>query len=436
MLMKLNIIFICAKDPHMAKEPGSRMARTRVNVRRVACALILATCWLGACGDDPQGGGQGELNPDRATPASVYVVGSTLNGPEGWNAYVAVIPQLAPQQIDYAKALEIPGRADVWVWDKKVFIAEAQSPTVKRYAVAEDLSLVQEGTVLSFAAQGLPSAQFWNAIWLTPEKAYMNNIGNREYIVWNPRTMEIAGRIAHPALEERPGFEVRNSSTNRGSVVRDGRLYHSYYWTDKNYEKYTADSRIAVYDIATEQLVSVIEAPCPGLDVATKDDAGNLYFSSWTGLPGLSLVLGQPTSCAVKIPAGSETIDPNWTVTWPSITEGRHAAALRYQGGNHALVSVFHHERVTYDSMSNAFALVGTENWQTWRLDLSSRTATPLADIAPNSGAIYVERIGAPGYALIPTENYQSSQIYEINGSSARPLFKTRGWCTRLFQLQ
>lgn len=400
---------------------------------------------LGACGDEarivtlggplePAEGADGTPGGGAASPA--FIVGSTLNGPEGWNAYVAVLPALVPGEVDYDRALEVPGRADVWVWDDTVFIAQAQSPEVSRYSVTNDLQLVEEAGRLSFAALGVTSAQFWNAIWLTPEKAYMNNIGGLEYIVWNPRSMQIVGSVAHPPLEERPGFVVRNSSTNRGSVIRDGKLYHTYYWTDENFERYQPDSRIAVYDVATDALLDVIEAPCPGLDVATRDAEGNLYFSSWTGLPGLSLVLGEPTSCAVKIPAGSDTIDPGWTLSWPDITEGRHAAALRYQGEGHGLVSVFHHERVPYDASSDAFELIGTENWQTWRVDLAARSAAPLDGIAANSGAIYAEPIGGSVYALVPTQDYLSSQIYQVDGDRAQPLFSTRGWATRLFQLR
>ena len=375
--------------------------------------------------------------PEPSGASRAYVVGSTLNGPEGWNAYVAVLSEMAPQEIDYGQVLEVPGRADVWVWDGSVYIAQADAPVVTRYEVSDELRLEEvEGARLSFAATGLASAQFWNAIWLSPEKAYMNNASGLEYIVWNPRSMEIVGSVPHPSIEDREGFVVRNSSTNRGSVVRDGKVYHSYYWTDDNYERYAPESRIAIYDIATDQLLDVITAPCPGLDVATKDEDGSIYFSSWTGLPGLSLVLGQPTSCAVKIPAGSDQIDPAWTIAWPALTEGRHGAALRYQGNAHGLVSIFHDERVEYDSTSDAFELVGTENWQTWRVDLASRTASPLAGVAPNSGAIYVERVGESVYALVPTENYQSSQIYWVDGDTARPYFTTRGWATRLFQLR
>jgi hypothetical protein len=36
-------------------------------------------------------------------------------------------------------------------------------------------------------------------------------------------------------------------------------------------------------------------------------------------------------------------------------------------------------------------------------------------------------------YALAPTQDYLSSQIYQVNGEQAQPLFSTRGWATRLF---
>lgn len=382
--------------------------------------------------DSPADAGDGGA---ATSDEHVYIVGSTLNGPEGWNAYIAAFSELGKQEINYDLALEVPGRADVWVWDEKVFIAEAESPRVTRYRVDADLSLVKDSEPVDFGNTGVTSAQFWNAIWIASDKAYMNNASGDEYVIWNPRTMTIEGAVARPKLEERDGLQVATSSTNRGSTIRDGRLYHSYYWTDENYETYAAASAIAVYDIATDELLEVIEAPCPGLEVATQDEAGNIYFSAWTGLPGLTLVLDQPTSCAVKLPKGSNEIDVEWTFAWPDVTEGRQAAALRYQADGFGLLSVFHDELIEYDSKSDAFELIGTENWKTWRFDFATKKAEPLEDIAPNSGAIYVERIGKLSYALVPTTDYKSSIIYEVDGTQAKPLFETRGWSTRLFQL-
>jgi hypothetical protein len=420
--------------------------------RRVLAA-VLSAAWLLSTGcsesstEDAAEGSKAEqdaavsgaadagVEPD-AGEDHVYIVGSALNSPEGWNAYIAAIPRLEEQEIDYSQALEVPGRADVWVWDGKVFIAEAETPTVTRYRVDENLMLVKDGESLSFANTGLTSAQFWNAIWIAPDKAYMNNASAKEYVVWNPRTMTIEGALPRPDIGARDGFEVATSSTNRGAIIRDGKVYHSYYWTDENYETYEPDSRIVVIDVETDELVETIEAPCPGLDVVTQDDDGNLYFSAWTGLPGLTLVLDQPTSCAVKIPAGRDEVDADWTVTWPDVTEGRQAAALRYQGDGFGLLSVFHDEALEYDSKSDPFELIGTENWKTWRFDFEQKTAEPLEGIAANSGAIYLERIAKLSYALVPTTDYKSSIIYEVDAAKAKPLFETRGWSTRLFQLR
>lgn len=390
----------------------------------------------GSSGGAPAEGGDNGGGAPATDGEHVYIVGSALSGPEGWDAYIAVLPELVKGEVDYDQAFHVSGRADVWVWDGKVFIAEAETPRVTRYRVDEDLELVKDSEPLDFTNTGLTSAQFWNAIWLSSEKAYMNNATGDEYIIWNPRTMEIEGSVPRPDIEAREGFTVATSSTNRGSTIRDGRAYHSYYWTDENWEKYEPDSRIAVYDVETDELIKVIEAPCPGLDVVTQDEEGNIYYSGWTGLPGLSLVLGQPTSCVVKIPAGSDEIDEDFTFSWPEITEGRHGAALRYQSDGFGLFAAFHDERIEYDDNSDAFELIGTENWLTWRFNFETKAAEPLEDIAPNSGAIYVQPIGKVAYALVPTTDYLSSIIYEVDGKKAKPLFETRGWSTRLFQLR
>lgn len=423
--------------------------KTRIRHTNRTHAFFAATCGLyvltAACGSR-----QSSPRPDIKSTESqnafadagksevgpAYIVGSTHNTPDGWNAYVAAIPGLVEQELDYSEALEIAGRADVWVTDGRIFIGQADSPTVTRYALSADLEFEQEEEPISFALWGLSGGQFWNAIWLTPEKAYMNNLSGQEYVIWDPSTMSIEGSTPHPDLPEVEGYVVRTSSTNRGSITRDGKLYHSYYWTNEEYTSYTPESAIAVYDIETDELLSVIDAPCPGLEVATMDDDGNIYYSSWTGLPGLHLVLEEPAPCTIKLPAGEDKVDTSWTIHWPDITDGRHGASMLYQGNGHALVSIFHDEDVEYDSKSDAFEIIGTENWKLWRISLEDKTAEPVEDIAPNSGAIYLRRIGDYSYALVPTTDYASSIVYQVDGASAEPLFETLGWSTRLFQLR
>lgn len=116
-----------------------------------ACSLALGT--IGCSGEDDDGA-SGNGHDDRDL-GPAYIVGSTHNTPDGWNAYVAVLPNLAEQEIDYTQALEVAGRADVWATDGKVFVGDADSPTVTRYGVSADLALEQEDRPLSFSSTGL-----------------------------------------------------------------------------------------------------------------------------------------------------------------------------------------------------------------------------------------------------------------------------------------
>jgi len=114
-------------------------------MRRIAFGMGTVVV-LAACGDDRATVIGARLPVEGDNPGSpAYIVGSTLNGPEGWNAYVTALSVLEPQEVDYDRALEVPGRADVWVWDDKVFVGQAQSPVVSRYAVTEGLEFVEEG---------------------------------------------------------------------------------------------------------------------------------------------------------------------------------------------------------------------------------------------------------------------------------------------------
>lgn len=58
------------------------------------------------------------------------------------------------------------------------------------------------------------------------------------------------------------------------------------------------------------------------------------------------------------------------------------------------------------------------------------------ATLSEPFGKTHVEPLGDAAYALIPTENYQSSQIYRVDADDGQPLFSTRGWATRLFRLR
>ena len=77
--------------------------------------------------------------------------------PQGTTTYVNLIGSLDPQVIDYKQAVELPGWADMWVHDGRVYVSNGEAPSITRYAVSDTGRLIEEKTV-SFASYGLTSA--------------------------------------------------------------------------------------------------------------------------------------------------------------------------------------------------------------------------------------------------------------------------------------
>lgn len=392
-------------------------------------SLLLPLALLTACADSA-----GDDDGDTDAPfTTAYVVASAVFGPEGTSTYVSVLHDLGAQELDYDKAAEFSGWSDVWAHDGHVYVSDGESPEVTRYTV-DDTGALVPGATVSFANYGLVDAAFWNNTFVAPDKAYMIN-GVAEYVIWNPQTMEITGTLPIPAQAEKDGLLVRAGTTDRANVVRDGKLYQPMYWSDEDYAHFAPTSRVAVFDVATDTLVDVFDAPCPGLDVGTIDDDGTIWLSSWTGSVVAPLMWDEAPNCTVKIPAGTDAPTPAFA--YADVTDGRQGAALKHVGGDRLVFSVFHDERVELTEDADPWALVGGENWHLWSYDADAGTATELDTVAWNSGAIYTFMADDQPYLLVPATDYGASTIYTLDdGFGATPLFDTRGWSIRLFKVR
>jgi len=96
---------------------------------------------------------------------------------------------------------------------------------------------------------------------------------------------------------------------------------------------------------------------------------------------------GAPESCAVRINAGDTGFDPSWSLHYPDLAEGRQGAMFTYLNGGRALFSSFYDERTRFDTETDAFSYVGSNNWRIWGTDLSSNTASPVERTDFNGGA-------------------------------------------------
>jgi hypothetical protein len=381
---------------------------------------------LAACSGDDGGDDGGDGNPGG--PA--YLVSSLVSAADDTSLYVSVLPDLGAQELDYERAREFAGGADLWVHGGAVFVADGESLTVTRYTVEGDVLV--PGAAISFQSYGLTDVGFWNNIFVADDKAYMLH-GADEYVVWNPATMEITGTIALPTFPDREGFQRFPGYADRAAVVRDGRVYQPLYWTDETFFLYTEDTPIAVIDVATDRVIDTITAPCPGLDYATVDAAGDIYFSSWVYAPGGAAVLDQPDTCVFRIPTTGE---PGVAFRFADVTGGRQGAAFRFLPDGNAMFSTFHHERFTIDETTDVAAVTFGPNWKFWHYDRAAGTATQLDTFDWNAGAVYAYDIDGHTYMLVAAGDYSATTIYDLgtDGRAATPLFDTQGWALRLFR--
>jgi hypothetical protein len=382
----------------------------------------------GASGDTPSvvDGGAGGAGPS-APP--LYVVATAISDDTGANTYVKVFSQFEPE-LDLSTAREFPGWSDMGIVGRYLFVSSGEAPTVSRFVLNEHDALVPDGEI-GFGNY-VDDANLYNQTLVSETKALL--LGENEYIVWNPSKLEITGTIPFPELPPREGVEAR-LSLDRGGVLRGNRLYHTVSWTDTEELHMLPDSRIVVIDVQTEEVVDTLTVPCPDLNVADRDEGGNLYFSNWVYSPGATLLKEGAKACAVRIPADSEQLD-DWSLAYDD-ANGHEGAALGYLGNGHLLFSSFLNDVSKYDPEMDWFDWLFGNTWELRVLDPETLKSVPVAGMPKNGGGYYAQRFDDETHVLLPGDSYTTTTIYGIasDGAATKELH-TNGWATRLFKLR
>jgi hypothetical protein len=302
--------------------------------------------------------------------------------------------------------------------------------TIRKFAL-EDGKLEEKGEV-SFSGRGVEDMGFWVNTFVSKSKAYLSD-AVRGYIIWNPDTMEISGTLEFPELTPPEDLQAFASYVDRSVVQRDGKLYLPIYYTDDTFFQYGEASTLLVIDTAKDEVVEQLTIPCPGIDYATANDDGDLYFSSWIFAPGGAALLDQPATCVAKLAAGASEVSKAFDIK--DITDGREGGAFRYTGNGRALLSVLHPDHAPKET-TDAQDITYGANWHFWSYDFKTEKATEVEDIDWNSGAAYSAEVdGDKAYMLVPTDGYAKTIVYDASGSKPVKQFETKGWSMRLFDL-
>lgn len=400
-------------------------------LRSTPSALLLAAL-LAGCGDDE------DKKPDEpGTEGPVYSLATSVFSQAGSATYVSVFDSLDVTGLDLTKAREHSGFATIGAVDGKLFVGAGEAPEITRYTIGTDGALTEAGK-LSFANFGLASAPLYLNHFVDSTSAYMS-LEETKRIVWNPSTMQIGGgAVEAPGLaREREGL-VAKSSYDRARVVRDGYSFQSFYWTDGDYYDFLPSSQIAVYSNENDSLVKLIDAPCPGLDVATQDEAGNLYFSNWVFSAAAPVLEDDaPATCMVRIKKGELDLDTGWTKNLSASVGGRQTAAFRYLANGVGVVAVFHAENVTIDDTTEPSVITSGNHWKLWRVNLETGAAAPVEGLDFIAGGYYAFRIEGRTFLLLPTADYAKTAVWELGvDGAAVKRFETAGWAYQFVKVR
>lgn len=375
--------------------------------------------------DAPDGSAGGASNtPDApGTPSTSYAIHSQIFTPDGASNLVHVVSALDDvETLEPGTALELPGYPSIDAYRGSVFVADAETPTISRYEVTD--SGFAEPVPLSFMHLGLDPAA--PGVFVTADKAYAND--GPAHVIWSPTEMETRGEILMDGVDERDGFSrIRTSSP----LLGDGHVLRTFFWQNTETVTFSEDTQLAVIDTDSDELLGLEgDARCPVLNKLSQADDGTVYLSTWLYSASMHHMFDAPTTCAVRIPAGSTTIDDEWVLDFATLTEGRQAAELHYVGDGKATLSVFHHERVDLEAADSPWSLAGTANWKVWWVDLEAKTASPMDELGWSAGDHVAFRHEGRFFIMLPTTaDWQSTAVWEIapDGTATRH-FESNGW--------
>lgn len=391
-------------------------------------ALLTVSLTLGCSSDSGDDAG----SQKAADAKTRFVIATAVSSDTDANSYVRVMSEYE-DELDLSTAREFPGWSDLNAIGKYVFVSSGEAPVVWRYTVAADGTLEGGGLrdTIDFG-EHTGDANFYNQTLISETKAYL--IGEDGYVVWNPTTLEIERTIPFPELPERDGIPAYYG-LDHSSVLRDGRLYASAGWGDTDNLKFFPDSRIVVIDTAVDEVVDVLDVPCPDLSAADRDEEGNLYFSNWVYSPGGTLLADGPATCAVRIPAGSEQIDRDWTFTYADV-DGHEGSNLGYLGQGKWLYTSFTNTLDNYDPNEDRFGWLFGDHWQLRTLDTKTLGTAPVEGAPLNGGGYFSGRLDGTTHVLLPGDAYTTTTMYAI-GSDGQATEKMHmsGWSTRMVQL-
>ena len=243
-----------------------------------------------------------------------YLIQNEIQGQDGRTVFVHVLPSLTAE-LDLSRTREFSGVSRARAAFGKVFVFEGESGEISRYAVTSEPALEFEDR-FSLAPLGItvfnPSIVF-----ISETRAYTFSADTRQVAVWNPERMEIIDSIDLDGELASPAFFGLTDMTlsSDGSVV-----FLPYVAFDfATNEAGLTEATVIVLSASESEVITVLSDPrCPPGRIGVVDpQSGDYIFVGdgfWGVVPNFAVNGPTPSSCLLRVPAGSTSFDPDWSI--------------------------------------------------------------------------------------------------------------------------
>ncbi len=369
---------------------------------------------LSGCGaDEPPGTG-----PGGASAASYAVSTAELVGGE-YVGYLTTVHSVdAGTTVSLDQALEIEPS---WIFSKPgasyVYAASLLSPTIIRYDLQADGSLV-EGDTVSFANYGLQTAALAaSAPIYSDDKSYFIDDAQDQVVIWNPRLMQTIGTI--PLGNQADGMLP---AADEGTIVlHNGLLLTTTHWSDPNEDPmlYGSHVRLLAIDPKTDTIVQSTDDPRLAYAVPQgRASDGSVYYS-----PGSFVAAGTVIDAAHGVPPHvlrvapkAAKFDADYDLDLSALVGGRPAGDFTLLDDQTALIRAFHAELVDPITPENWKSVLWTQaGFMWWRWHLGDAEATQLPDQTPGALGASVFNMDGKTYVVHTAEDAASTTLDEID---------------------
>lgn len=358
-------------------------------------------------GSDDDGG------PSEGADNALYAVTTTVFDDTSAATYVVFLDSLDSQQVDLSSAPEFAGWSSVTAHGGALFVGHGERPEVARYDVRSDGSLADSARTVSFSAYGVSSGSLSFNTFVDETMAHLS-LEQTSRILWDPAKMEIRKSVdTEDIVSERDGMTV-GAANYLGRVVREQNVFQPFFWHDADWYEFHQQSQLGIYS-RDGQLDTLLDAPCPALQIATADEEGNLYFSGMVDTIAYQLIEPESTleRCVVRVNAGEKSIAAGWPRQFDELTEGRPAGVFYYLEDGIGILSVYHVEHA--DPTSASFIDTWyTENWGLWLVNLEDWTAEPITEWELGPSNIFFSKVDGRLFVHKVASDFSETIIYEV----------------------